>query len=166
MLTTVDILGLFSAVVPWMQRAQMRRLERIGARVPFSIDSRAAIARACEIARAEGVQSVDPVHLAMAALEVDSQVIPIAADVVGRQATAEKTHEATAPLPFTYAAFVVLVEAVRVAADSHRPHATPDHLLLGILRKRPRRAIAFLTARGVTSADFAGIRRGVVPRRP
>lgn len=145
----LDMLGLISAVVPWMQRAQVRRLERIGERVPFSDESRGVIERARSIAHAEGARAVDPVHLARAALELRTHHV-VATGTSGTQKVALHTMaDATSPLPFTYPAFIVLAEAVRVAADSRCPAATPDHLLLGILRKRPGQATKFLASQGV-----------------
>ncbi|MCA0377808.1 MAG: hypothetical protein LCH84_19405 [Gemmatimonadetes bacterium] len=157
MLTMLDVLGLISTGLPWMQRAQVRRLERIGARIPFSDESRHAIERAQVIAQVEGANAVTPMHLARAALDLSASP----ADLGGsqrEQALAPAADPAAArALPFTYATLVVLVEAVRVAADSHRPAAMPDHLLLGILRRPTGPATQFLAARGVTLASLKAL---------
>jgi hypothetical protein len=163
MLTMLDMLGLISAVLPWMQRVQVRRLERIGERVPFADESRDAIGRANGIAHAEGAPAVDPVHIARAIFELRTHPSS-ATDVSGIQKVSSDSNSSVASqLPFTYPAIVVLAEAVRVAADTHRPAAMPDHLLLGILRKRPGQATRFLASRGVTLASFAGPESTLAP---
>lgn len=156
MLTMLDLLGLISAALPWMQRAQVRRLERVGERVQFSDESRHAIERAQYIAQADGANAVSPVHIARAALECRT---PLSQGAAPRRERPLISHaEAATPssLPFTYPAFAVLAEAVRLAADARLPAATPDHLLLGTLRKRTARATQYLASRGVTLASLEG----------
>jgi ATP-dependent Clp protease ATP-binding subunit ClpA len=156
MLTTLDVLGLFSAALPWLHRAKVRRLERVAERVPFSAESRHAIERAQTIALAEGENAVSPVHLARAAHEFRTSQFQVDGSRPDHAVLTDPEGVLSLSLPFTYAALLVLVEALRVAADDRHPVAMPDHLLVGVLRKRTRHATRFLTSRGVTLESLAG----------
>lgn len=150
MISGLDVLGLISAVLPWMQRMQMRRLERLGGGVSFAPLTRRAIERAGVIARELGDRAVAPVHLSMAVLELAEHN---GAGTAGSLALTPADAKADGPdalQVFEYTGFVVLAESCRIA-NAERSHAvTPRHLLMSVLRKRTRAASRHLAERGIS----------------
>lgn len=150
MISGLDALGMISAALPWMQRIQMRRLERLGADVSFAPLTRGAIERSGVIATELGDRAIAPVHLSMAVLELAEHsgagaAVPLALP------PADATAERPAPSqPFEYSGFVVLAESCRIANAEHGHEVTPRHLLMSVLRKRTSAASRLLAERGIT----------------
>lgn len=117
MLTTFDLLGLISALLPLLQRAQVRRLQRVGELVPFSDESRHATKRANCIAQAEGASAVSPVHIERAAFECCTALYQGAAPHRERPMLSHDEAAAPCSLPFMYPSIAVLAEAVHATAE-------------------------------------------------